>query len=61
MRVSDWDRQLLRVVGVLLATFLAIQIFILLWQAVGTVADVLLVFIAAWAIAYLLAPLVRRK
>jgi predicted PurR-regulated permease PerM len=48
------------VVGALFAVFLAIQIFVLLWQFVGTVADVLLVFVAAWAVAYLLAPLVRR-
>ncbi|HYK98754.1 MAG TPA: AI-2E family transporter [Candidatus Acidoferrales bacterium] len=60
MRLNEWDRQLLRVVGVLVAVFLAIQVFILVWQAVGTVADVLLVFLAAWAVAYLLAPLVRR-
>ena len=60
MRLTDGDRQLLRVVAVLFAAFLAIQVFIFVWQAVGTVADVLLVFAAAWAIAYLLAPLVRR-
>jgi predicted PurR-regulated permease PerM len=40
--------------------FLGIQVFVLIWQAVGAIADVLLIFVAAWAIAYLLAPLVQR-
>jgi len=60
MRVGDNDRQLLRVVGVLLAIYLAMQVFAQAWSAVGTVADVLLIFVVAWAVAYLLAPLVRR-
>lgn len=60
MHLTDSDRQLLRAVAALLVIFLAIQVFSLLWQAVGAVADVLLVFLAAWAVAYLLAPLVRR-
>ncbi|HZP94732.1 MAG TPA: AI-2E family transporter [Candidatus Limnocylindria bacterium] len=60
MHLTESDRQLLRVVAVLFAAFLAIQVFALVWQAVGAVADVLLVFIAAWAVSYLLAPLVRR-
>src|SRR5439155_991631 len=60
MRLTDNDRQLLRVVAVLFAAFLAIQVFVLMWQAIGTVADVLLIFVVAWALAYLLGPLVRR-
>ena len=60
MRLTESDRQLLRIVGVLFAAFLAIQLFVLMWQAVGAIADVLLVFVVAWAVAYLLAPLVRR-
>lgn len=60
MHLNETDRQLLRVVAVLLAAFLAIEVFMLVWQAVGAVADVLLVFLAAWAVSYLLAPLVRR-
>ncbi|MEK7863543.1 MAG: AI-2E family transporter [Chloroflexota bacterium] len=60
MRLTKGDRQLLRIVAVLAALFLGIQVFVLVWQAVGTVADVLLVFVAAWAVSYLLAPLVRR-
>ncbi len=60
MHLTESDRQLLRVVAVLFAAFLAIQVFTQVWQAVGAVADVLLVFLAAWAVSYLLAPLVRR-
>lgn len=60
MRPTESDLRLLRIVGALFAAFLAIQVFVLVWQFVGTVADVLLVFVAAWAVAYLLAPLVRR-
>ena len=60
MHLTQADRQLLRIVASLLAAFLAIEVFTLVWQAVGAVADVLLVFLAAWAVSYLLAPLVRR-
>ncbi len=60
MRLTEGDRQLLRIVAILAAAFLGIQVFVLIWQAVGAVADVLLVFVAAWAVSYLLAPLVRR-
>jgi predicted PurR-regulated permease PerM len=60
MRLTAGDHQLLRVIGVLLAMFLGIQVFVLVSQAIGAVADVLLIFVVAWAIAYLLAPLVER-
>ncbi len=60
MRLTESDLRLLRVVAALFGAFLAIQVFTLVWQAVGAVADVLLVFVAAWAVSYLLAPLVRR-
>lgn len=60
MRPSEADRQLLRLVAVLAAVYIAIQVFVLTWQAVAAVADVLLVFVVAWAVSYLLAPLVRR-
>lgn len=60
MRPTESDLRLLRIVAVLFAAFLFIQIFVMAWQAVGVVADVLLVFLAAWAVAYLLAPLVGR-
>jgi predicted PurR-regulated permease PerM len=60
MRLTKSDLQLLRIVGFLFAVYLAIQVFAQVWQAVGAIADVLLIFVAAWAIAYLLSPLVRR-
>ena len=60
MRLTERDRQLLRIVAALLIVFLGIQVFAQVWQAVGAVADVLLIFVAAWAIAYLLGPLVQR-
>ncbi|HEV2251032.1 MAG TPA: AI-2E family transporter [Candidatus Limnocylindria bacterium] len=60
MKISTRERQLLRVVGVLLAAFLALQVFGILWEALGRVADVLVIFGAAWALSYVLAPLVDR-
>ena len=60
MRLTERDHQLLRVVAVLLAAYLAMQVFAQLWQALAAIGDVLLIFVAAWAIAYLLAPIVHR-
>jgi len=60
MRLGDRDRQLLRIVAVLLAAYLAMQVFAQVWQAVAIVADVLLIFVVAWALAYILGPLVDR-
>jgi predicted PurR-regulated permease PerM len=60
MRLTTGDQRLLRVVGALFSLFLAIQVFALLSQAIVAIADVLLIFVVAWAIAYLLAPLVER-
>jgi predicted PurR-regulated permease PerM len=60
MRLTEGDHRILRVVAVLLAIYLAIQVFALFWQTIGAIADVLLIFVVAWAIAYLLAPLVER-
>jgi predicted PurR-regulated permease PerM len=45
---------------VLAILYLAIQIFALGWVAVAQVADVIIIFVAAWALAYLLSPLVNR-
>src|SRR5947208_9634476 len=59
MRLSARERQLLQVLAALLVIWLAIQIASWLWIAVAAVADVVLVFIVAWAFAYLIAPLVR--
>ena len=60
MRLGDRDRQLLRIVAALLAIYLAMQVFGQLWQAIAIVADVLLIFVVAWALAYILGPLVDR-
>lgn len=60
MKLSTQERQLLRILGVLLALFLALQVFAILWTALGRVADVLVVFGAAWAVSYIMAPLVDR-
>lgn len=45
---------------VLAIVFLALQIAGTVWVAVARIADVVLIFIAAWAVSYLLAPLVDR-
>ena len=50
----------MRILGVLLALFLALQVFEILWVALGRIADVLIIFGAAWAFSYILAPLVER-
>jgi predicted PurR-regulated permease PerM len=60
VRLSTRERQLLTVLVVLLSIFLAIEIAARLYEAIIRVADVLVVFIAAWAFSYLLAPLVNR-
>lgn len=58
MELSARDRSLLTAIAVLLILFLGIQIAGYAIEILGRVADVLLVFLAAWAVAYLLVPLV---
>jgi predicted PurR-regulated permease PerM len=60
VRLSAREHQLLQVLVVLAILYLAIQVFALGWVAVAQVADVIIIFVAAWALAYLLAPLVNR-
>ena len=60
MRLSAREHQLLQVLVVLAILYLAIQVFTFGWLAVAQVADVILIFVAAWALAYLLSPLVSR-
>jgi len=60
VNITPRERQLLQVLAVLLVLFLALQVFRELWGAVAQVADVILIFVAAWAVSYLLAPVVRR-
>ncbi|MGH2492938.1 MAG: AI-2E family transporter [Candidatus Limnocylindria bacterium] len=60
MKLSDREHQLLQVLVVLAILYLALQVFALGWIAVAQVADVIIIFVAAWALAYLLSPLVNR-
>lgn len=59
MSLSAKEHQLLQVLVVLAIVYLAFQVFALGWVAVGQVADVVIIFVAAWALAYLLSPLVN--
>jgi predicted PurR-regulated permease PerM len=45
---------------VLAIVYLVLQVFALGWVAIAQVADVIIIFLAAWALAYLLSPLVNR-
>ncbi len=58
MDLSARDRSLLTAIAVLLLLFLGIQVAAFAIDLLGRVAEVLLVFLAAWAVAYLLVPLV---
>lgn len=58
MDLTARDRTLITAALVLLVAFLAIQVATALLGALALVADVLLVFLVAWAVAYLLVPLV---
>lgn len=60
MKLSTRERQLLRIIGVLLALYLGLLLFTTVWQALARIADVLVIFGAAWAFSYILAPLVDR-
>jgi predicted PurR-regulated permease PerM len=60
VRLSAREHQLLQVLVVLAIIYLAIQVFAFGWVAVAQIADVILIFVAAWAFAYLLSPLVSR-
>ncbi|TME62557.1 MAG: AI-2E family transporter [Chloroflexi bacterium] len=60
MNLTTRDRQLLTALVVLLIIFVTFQVIADLWSALARVADVLLIFFAAWLFAYLLGPLVSR-
>ena len=60
MTLSKRERRLLVALVVLAIVFLALQIAATVWVAVARIADVVLIFIAAWAFSYMLAPLVDR-
>lgn len=59
VNLSKRERRLLMVLAVLLTLFLAIEIAMRLSEAFLRVADVVVIFVAAWAFAYLLHPLVN--
>jgi predicted PurR-regulated permease PerM len=60
VRLSAREHQLLQVLVVLAILYLALQVFAAGWVAIAQVADVIIIFVAAWALAYLLSPLVSR-
>jgi predicted PurR-regulated permease PerM len=60
VRISPRERQLLQLLLVLAILYLAFQVLAFGWVAVAQVADVIIIFVAAWALAYLLSPLVSR-
>ena len=60
VNLSTRERQLLTTLVVLLIVLAAFQLIADLTEALSRVADVLIIFIAAWAVSYLLSPLVSR-
>src|SRR2546428_4062104 len=58
--LSTRERQLVMTLVVLLIILASFQILAELSAALARVADVILIFVAAWALAYLLGPLVNR-
>ena len=58
MELSQRDRTLVTATLVLLLVFLAFQVATAFLGALARVADVLLIFLVAWAVSYLLVPLV---
>jgi predicted PurR-regulated permease PerM len=59
VNLSAREHQLLQALVVLAILYLALQVFALGWVAVAQVADVIIIFVAAWTLAYLLSPLVN--
>ena len=60
MKLSKRERQLLTILVALLIVFLALEVFAILWEALGRFADVIVIFGFAWSLSYVLAPLVER-
>ena len=54
------ERRLLQALVIMMIAWLTLQIVAEVWRALAAIADVLLVFIVAWALAFLLSPLVGR-
>ncbi|MEK6208496.1 MAG: AI-2E family transporter [Chloroflexota bacterium] len=60
MNLSTRERQLLTTLVVLLIILATFQLLSYVTDALSRVADVVIIFVAAWAVSYLLAPLVNR-
>ena len=60
VNLSTRERQLLTTLVVLLIILATFQLLADLTEALARVADVLIIFVAAWAVSYLLSPLVTR-
>src|SRR6267143_2570370 len=60
VNLSTRERQLITTLVVLLIVLATFQILANLTEALSRVADVVIVFVAAWAVSYLLSPLVNR-
>src|SRR2546430_6878051 len=60
VNLSTRERQLLTPLVVLLIILATFQLLADLTEALSRVADVLIIFVAAWAVSYLLSPLVTR-
>ena len=60
VNLSTRERQLISTLVVLLIVLAAFQILADLTDVLSRVADVLIIFVAAWALSYLLSPLVNR-
>ncbi|MGH2471801.1 MAG: AI-2E family transporter [Candidatus Limnocylindria bacterium] len=60
MNLSTRERQLLTTLVVLLIILATFQLLSYLTAALSLVADVVIIFVAAWAVSYLLSPLVTR-
>ncbi|HVR88805.1 MAG TPA: AI-2E family transporter [Candidatus Limnocylindria bacterium] len=60
MKISARERQLLTLLVVLFIVYLSFQILSAVWSAAGRLADVIIVFGAAWAFSFVLSPLVDR-
>ena len=60
VNLSKRERQLLTTLVVLLIILASVQLLSYLTDALSRIADVVIIFVAAWAFAYLLSPLVNR-
>src|SRR2546423_25454 len=60
VNLSTRERQLITTLVVLLIVLATFQILADLTEVLSRVADVVIIFVAAWAVSYLLSPLVNR-